>query len=62
MTSKSDKPSLSTVDLSTSTIAMTIPDNFIKNLELLKDHLNLMKMINGLQLKITNGYPKKMHK
>ena len=62
MTSDLAKPSLSMVDLSISTTVMTIPDNSMKNLELPKDHLSLTKMINGLQLKITNGYPKKMHR
>jgi ERCC4-related helicase len=49
-------------DLSTFTTAMTTPENSIKNLELHKDLLKLTKMINGLQLKITNGFLRKMRK
>jgi len=45
-----------------STIAMIIPDNSIKNWDNLKDLQNLMLMMSGHKLPLTNGCLKKMHK
>lgn len=53
---------LSMVDQFTFTTAMTTQESSIKNLELHKDLLSLTKMIDGLQLKIINGFLRKMHK
>lgn len=42
--------------------AMNTPENFMKLREPLKDHLLDIKMINGQQELIVNGFHKRIHK